>query len=253
MTWADPTPTLLHPPGPIDGRYRVTSWFGWRTRNGAREYHPALDIGNGRLGGDVLATAGGTVLAVGNLLAPWSDPGPFPSGNYGGLMVILDHPGGTRSLYAHLGDAFVVAGQQVAAGDRLGIIGESGSAQGQGHLHFSIGDATGWIDPWPLLTAPSVQTRRERLAAEVLGLRQLAPDAAARWHAATGLVPNYRGPLTREMRLAAQVLQARQVAAGAMADWEAWTRFTGAYDGQPVEDEDRLAAEALYLRQIVDR
>jgi murein DD-endopeptidase MepM/ murein hydrolase activator NlpD len=149
--WSPPVTPPLYPEGTPRkvGRYRVTYGFDHPRSYGP---HGALDIGNGLLGGPVLAASDGTVLAVGNLLQPWSEPGPFPSGNYGGLMVVLDHPGGLRSVYAHLADAFVLRGQRVSRGDRLGLIGDSGSARGQGHLHFEIIGPTGRIDPWPIIT-----------------------------------------------------------------------------------------------------
>jgi murein DD-endopeptidase MepM/ murein hydrolase activator NlpD len=142
-----------------DGLYRVTSPYALRGDG----FHAALDIGNGRLGGPVYATAPGKVIAVGLLGWPWSQPTRlFASGNYGGLMVVLEHPGGWLSLYAHLASERVTLGQAVAAGEQLGTIGDSGSAVGQGHLHFSIGrgtsgGATGWVDPWPLLGVIDMQ------------------------------------------------------------------------------------------------
>lgn len=163
--WRAPVNEPLHPSswersgGSTD--YRVTSPYAMRSDG----FHAALDIGNGRLGGPIYATRAGRVLAVGNLGWPWSQPTTlFASGNYGGLMVIIEHaPSGIAqagevelSLYAHLASASVRPGQLVGEHELIGVLGESGSAIRQGHLHFSIGRGTrsgarAWVDPWPLV------------------------------------------------------------------------------------------------------
>jgi murein DD-endopeptidase MepM/ murein hydrolase activator NlpD len=56
-----------------------------------------------------------------------------PDANY----VVLDRGDGTESLYLHLSDAFVSAGQRVTRGEVVGKSGESGYACGA-HLHFQI-------------------------------------------------------------------------------------------------------------------
>ncbi len=54
-----------------------------------------------------------------------------------GNTVILDHGLGVSSLYAHLNEIKVKAGQQVAKEEIVGVSGSSGLAGGD-HLHFSI-------------------------------------------------------------------------------------------------------------------
>jgi murein DD-endopeptidase MepM/ murein hydrolase activator NlpD len=171
VTWYRPTLLPIDPAGTPDRGYatmRVTSPWGNRDNPlnpGTTSFHNGLDIGNARLGDTVAAVADGSVRRVGNLLLPWSQPtSQWPSGNYGGLMVILDH--GTHiSAYAHLGTALVGPGQTVKAGTPIGKVGESGSATGRGHLHFIISNhraadiegagrllPNAWtVDPWPLI------------------------------------------------------------------------------------------------------
>jgi hypothetical protein len=97
-------------------------------------------------------------------------------------------------------------------------------------------------------------TRLQRLSVEVLAWRKLLPDAAAAWHQATGMVPNYGGPLWREMRLAAVTMQAREIAPQEVADFEAWSGLgRGELDGKPLPAEVRVAAEALYYRELAKR
>lgn len=154
--WRAPIEGTLHPATTprLVGRYRVTSPYGWRTLNKVRSFHTGLDIGNGRTAGPVVAIAAGRVIAVGYLTAPWSDRSTaFGTGNFGGLMVVIDHGNGRISVYAHLGSEAVTVGQQLAAGDRIGTIGDSGSAKGQPHLHLDVWFNGNRVDPWPLLSS----------------------------------------------------------------------------------------------------
>lgn len=59
-----------------------------------------------------------------------------PNGIYGN-MVVLDHGLGLFTLYAHLSEIAVKAGQAVAKGEALGRSGETGMAGGD-HLHFAV-------------------------------------------------------------------------------------------------------------------
>lgn len=71
--------------------------------------------------------------------------------------VIIDHGNGYRTLYWHLARINVEQGQTVAAAEQIGMVGESGCANGP-HLHFGVQylgrnvDPYGWCaataDPW---------------------------------------------------------------------------------------------------------
>ncbi len=71
--------------------------------------------------------------------------------------VIIDHSNGYRTLYWHLAQINVENGQHIAAGERIGMVGETGCANGP-HLHFGVQylgrdiDPYGWCgsipDPW---------------------------------------------------------------------------------------------------------
>ncbi|MBC8161673.1 MAG: peptidoglycan DD-metalloendopeptidase family protein [Roseiflexaceae bacterium] len=73
-----------------------------------------------------LAAAAGTVVFAGNA-----------DDNCATTAVVLDHGNGYRTLYWHLSSANVANGQQVGAGDALGITGASGCAFGP-HLHLGV-------------------------------------------------------------------------------------------------------------------
>jgi murein DD-endopeptidase MepM/ murein hydrolase activator NlpD len=202
---------------------RVTSPFGDRPNPDFPRFsskrtvlHDGLDIGNHRSGDQVVASADGRVIAEGALLHPWSDPAPAGSewfgGNYGGLMVVIDHGSKTVSVYAHFRKTLVSAGDRVTAGKPIGEVGDTGSAKGQAHLHFGILVDGEPIDPWPQIIIGGL-TREERLAREALALRAAHPADAARWVRNTGLSVEKDGkPIRREVRLAAEVTFLREVA-----------------------------------------
>ena len=54
-----------------------------------------------------------------------------------GNTVIVDHGYGLQTLYSHLSRIDVETGQEVEAGERLGLSGETGMAGGD-HLHFAV-------------------------------------------------------------------------------------------------------------------
>jgi murein DD-endopeptidase MepM/ murein hydrolase activator NlpD len=54
-----------------------------------------------------------------------------------GLIVVIDHGQGIASLYGHLSETKVAAGDLVKKGDIIGITGQTGLAGGD-HLHFSM-------------------------------------------------------------------------------------------------------------------
>ncbi len=107
------------------------------TMDGLREVHHGVEFEN-PVGTVVLAAAEGQVIFaaqdVRGELSPWMD--------FYGNTVVLEHrlPGMDAplyTLYAHLSEIQVQVGQQVQAGDPLGLVGMSGSADGP-HLHFEV-------------------------------------------------------------------------------------------------------------------
>ncbi|MEV6414448.1 M23 family metallopeptidase [Kribbella sp. NPDC051718] len=76
----------------------------------------------GDLGSPVLATAAGTVVSAG------------VNGGYGN-EVVLSHGSGWSSRVAHLSAINVSVGQQVDAGQNLGLVGSTGNSTGP-HLHY---------------------------------------------------------------------------------------------------------------------
>jgi Peptidase family M23 len=85
------------------------------------------------IGTDVVAAAGGVVTSAG------------PAGDYGNLVVIA-HPGGVDTYYAHLSAISVREGQQVQAGQRIGAVGATGNTTGP-HLHYEVRTDDQPVDP----------------------------------------------------------------------------------------------------------
>jgi len=111
------------------GSYRVSSHFGPR----AGRPHTGIDLAAAR-GTPVRAMAAGRVLEAG-----------WRSGY--GYQVLLEHPGGLRTRYAHLAwTPSVRAGQGVPAGRRLGGVGATGRASGP-HLHLEVLEGGRHRDP----------------------------------------------------------------------------------------------------------
>ena len=77
--------------------------------------------------------ADGTVTAVGE------------SSSYGKYIPVA-HEGGYSTLYAHCSRITASSGQQVALGDPIAEVGETGNATGP-HLHFALQKDTVYLDP----------------------------------------------------------------------------------------------------------
>jgi len=65
---------------------------------------------------------------------------------YTGGTILLDHGHGLTSVYSHLQDVSVVAGQRVRQGDTIGTVGASGRATGP-HLDWRINWFEERLDP----------------------------------------------------------------------------------------------------------
>lgn len=117
---------------------RLTSTFGPRWgRN-----HNGVDLGGG-MGSAVVSARDGTVVSVVTSCHPsssWGCGGGF--GNY----VTIAHAGGMATIYAHLSSVSVAVGQQVAAGQGVGGVGNSGNSYGP-HLHFETREAGQPLNP----------------------------------------------------------------------------------------------------------
>ena len=103
----------------------ITSGFGYRTSpfTANREFHRGLDIA-GRLGTSVHAPADGKVRFAGNRRT------------LGNTVAIL-HGYGVETLYGHMLEIKVKAGQKVVRGQEIGLMGSTGRSTGP-HLHYQV-------------------------------------------------------------------------------------------------------------------
>ena len=115
---------------------------------------------------DFPAPTGTLVTAAGRgrvVFAGWD------SGGYGN-SVVIEHPLGVRSLYAHLSRIGVNQGAAVAAGNTVGRVGSTGVATGP-HLHFEVRLRGATLDP---LTALRRSARPARASPGVTPEEQFA-------------------------------------------------------------------------------
>lgn len=88
-------------------------------------------------GTDIAADAGTTIWAAkaGTVIyAGWS--------NGYGYNILISHPDGTRTRYAHCSELAAYVGQQVDQGQVIGYVGRTGNATGN-HCHFEIISSSG--------------------------------------------------------------------------------------------------------------
>lgn len=110
------------------GTYTVTSEFKWRWGR----QHEGMDLGC-RVGTDVLASDGGTVVHAGYM------------GGYG-LLVIIDHQDGVQTYYGHNSGLLVHVGDKVFQGQHIAEAGSTGRSTGP-HIHFGIKDHGSFKNP----------------------------------------------------------------------------------------------------------
>ncbi len=133
---------------PVDTDRSTSSGFGWRsnpfTGEGA-EWHSGLDF-PAPVGTPVYATADGTVDWAGRA-------------NGLGLGVALHHADGYTSVFGHLRDATVAAGQSVVRGQVIGHVGNGGRSTGP-HVHYEVRRHGEPVDPRAVRPAGAPTPRR---------------------------------------------------------------------------------------------
>ena len=104
----------------------MNAFFGTlRSYNGSPfdRYHSGVDFA-GATGASAMSAAAGKVVMVERL-------------QIRGNTVLIDHGWGIYTVYAHLNEALTQAGAQVAAGEIIGTIGNTGRSTGP-HLHWEV-------------------------------------------------------------------------------------------------------------------
>lgn len=88
--------------------------------------HNGVDLAD-PVGTPIHAAAGGTVIIA--RTSGWN-------GGYG-TYVVIKHPKGTQTLYAHMSKITVATGEAVTQGEVIGYVGMTGRSTGP-HLHFEV-------------------------------------------------------------------------------------------------------------------
>ncbi len=146
---------------PIDGDKRDNDTEGWKfTSPYGMRFHPiqkkdkmheGIDIGDNSYdkeagGSDLVAMYGGIVIETG-----------YEPDGHGYYVIIEAEINGkkVRYRYSHMHSApNVTEGQEVDAGDKVGILGNSGGSTGA-HLHLEITDNGIHVNPDPNFTGQS--------------------------------------------------------------------------------------------------
>lgn len=111
---------------PVKGR--ITSRYGIRNA----KLHNGTDI----------AVAVGTPVK-----SPWRGTvSETYTNSAGGKQVIINHPNGYRTGYAHLSEYRVSSGQKVRRGQVIALSGNTGGSTGP-HLHFTLRKNGQLVDP----------------------------------------------------------------------------------------------------------
>lgn len=129
-----PTPFVR----PLEGEL-ITPFGKRRILNGIpKQPHGGIDI-RGASGTPVCTSAAGRVVLAEELY-------------YSGRAVIIDHGLEVFSLYLHLDELAVVAGDEVGRGQFIGRVGSTGRVTGP-HLHWGVKIAGVFVDPLRFVAA----------------------------------------------------------------------------------------------------
>jgi len=118
---------------PLSSAFGLKRFFNGEQRNP----HSGLDIAAPR-GTPILAPADGKVVLTGNFF-------------FNGNSVFIDHGQGLISMFCHMDKIEVHEGDDVIAGDRLGIVGATGRATGP-HLHWTVSLNNARINPMLMMS-----------------------------------------------------------------------------------------------------
>ena len=108
----------------------------WSAECAGHHFHSGIDLA-GPLGTPIYAATAGTVTLR------------RERGGYG-LYILLTRDSRLSTLYGHLEWPLVQAGDVVAAGQAIALMGSTGNSTGP-HLHFEVRIAGVPVDPLPLL------------------------------------------------------------------------------------------------------
>lgn len=122
------TAFLLPAQGPVSSPFGLRRFLNDQPRNP----HSGLDIAAPE-GTPIVATAQGVVVALGDYF-------------FNGKTALLDHGQGLITMYCHMSKINVRLGDKLAAGDLIGLVGQTGRVTGP-HLHWGVSLNNARVDP----------------------------------------------------------------------------------------------------------
>ena len=154
---------------PFDIKPRITQRFGNTAFARANAYrygkpfHDGMDFGT-PTGTRLLSSADGVIVGTGNTDL-------VRSCQSWGKWILIEHPFGLSTLYAHLSLIKVRTGQKVEAGGLIGYTGNTGNSTGP-HLHFGVYDSNG---------IRSSRMKKYQAVADAAGFSFLFPRRGRNW------------------------------------------------------------------------
>ncbi len=125
LTGSSGTKSVRSAGGPVIAGYFMRPLSGGVKTQGIHGYN-GVDIA-APVGSTIFASASGTVIIARS--SGWN-------GGYG-QYIVIQHPNGTQTVYAHLSQVYVSSRQAVTQGQAIGASGNTGRSTGA-HLHFEV-------------------------------------------------------------------------------------------------------------------
>lgn len=135
---------------PLPAAAPIVTRYGWQLNptSGQVVFHSGVNL-SADSGTPVLSVGAGTIAFVGDQTGQ-------------GKLVVINHAQGLQTRYSQLGTVAVRSGQQVQAGQRIGIV--ASQPNGRSYLHFEVRSNSnlGWVAQDPGQFLPQIRANERR-------------------------------------------------------------------------------------------